>query len=133
LKGKADVVEFLLLETKEKDNVNNLYGQIGSTALHVAAERGHYTVVSTLLRYGVDVFKSRSNNNHRNALSLAANKGYFHVVKALLIFNYSIDSLKRARDEVRGNHAAIEALITDHLNSGPVYYRAPTSSLKKNR
>ena len=110
LKGKADVVEFLLLETKEKDNVNKLYGQIGSTALHVAAERGHYTVVSTLLRYGVDVFLFQKNFARINLSDMILQNITNEVKKLKLPFGVTIMDCELCHAEAEGHHHVLRGL-----------------------
>lgn len=62
----------------------------GCTALSLAVNAGHYSVVELLLDYGINPHYKRS--NARSLLSIAAEKGYEKVVLVLLKFDVDPDS-----------------------------------------
>lgn len=62
----------------------------GCTALSLAVNAGHYSVVKLLLDYGINPHYKRS--NARSLLSIAAEKGYEKVVLVLLKFDVDPDS-----------------------------------------
>lgn len=80
---RADRVNVVKIFLKRDANVNAMT-QCGTTALHLAAERGNIPIVEALL-------EKNANINAQNALDetpliLAASRGYNQVVKILLLF-----------------------------------------------
>jgi ankyrin repeat protein len=92
MKGFFNIVEYFLRDLKMSyflDQVDN----DGNSPLHLAASKGHLSIVECLLDYGCSL--SSKNREGITALELSCRKGYFDISKSL-IMHYS--NLKQQSD-----------------------------------
>ena len=124
--GKTEAVEALLKKAESElvDNTQGKYSELVDntqgkyTALHLAAEYGHYKVVAKLIEFRADF--NATDNCGLTALHIAVTKGNIQVVTALMNANARVDIKNNEGDTAL--HIAVTKgniqVVTDLLNAG---------------
>ena len=105
--GRLEVVELLMSRHAE---VNGYYRGYREPALHAAAERGHKTIVQSLLMHGADV---NAEVCGVSAIHVAAIKGHWGSVGTLLKFG--ADDNSREKVPMSIFHIASPSLLMDYV------------------
>lgn len=98
-----------LLDPADGANVN-AQGRHGDTALHVAASRGSYEIVSVLLHYRAQV--NLRDKSGETALLKAVKGGHLETVKALVRLDTAVDFGLLYEDDLTVLHFAVDAACT---------------------
>ncbi|KAI7132625.1 hypothetical protein D0869_06347 [Hortaea werneckii] len=98
-----------LLDPADGANVN-AQGRHGDTALHVAASRGSYEIVSVLLHYRAQV--NLRDKSGETALLKAVRGGHLETVKALVRLDTAVDFGLLYEDDLTVLHFAVDAACT---------------------
>jgi len=115
--GWTDIVSEIISKRSYMDIDINENDILGETALMLASEKGHVSVVSVLLNNGADM--SATDKHERHAMMKAAENGHIEVVKYFLDNGADVD-MKDGRNKdtilyeaARRGHADIVSMLID--------------------
>ncbi|GFV15640.1 ankyrin-3, partial [Trichonephila clavipes] len=104
-KGSLDIIKNIV--KKEKINVTAIKDNHDNTLLHIAAQKGHLTVVEFLLEKGADV--GVTNNSGKRPISYAAEGNHWNIVESLLRKKAEFNHLSVPQKFSLLNHSAQNA------------------------
>ena len=105
IRGHINNIEYFLKDLKMRFFLRFLDSQQNS-CLHLAVSHNHFSLVSLLLTYGIDV--SAKNRDHNTALEIGFQKGFYDIIKLLVNANSNRTIQEDTRKEYPLHSAAHE-------------------------